>query len=157
MLEEALEHLVKGIVEHPGEVRVDSRGLRRGKVLEVRVHPDDLGKVFDNAIKKDLTVRCVCFTTTGTWICLTSTGWWTSDVNHPVSAFSTWPRSEASAPNESVVGASPARRTRASVTLLVIATEAPPRPTPIIGMPIAAHDRHSARVGAGAPRRRPTK
>lgn len=45
MLEEALEHLVKGIVDHPGEVQVDSRNLRRGRVLEVRVHPEDLGKV----------------------------------------------------------------------------------------------------------------
>jgi len=45
VLEEALEHLVKGIVEHPDEVRVRSRELRRGQVLEVRVHPDDIGKV----------------------------------------------------------------------------------------------------------------
>ena len=45
MLEEALEHLVKGIVEHPDEVRVRTRTMRRGKVIEVRVHPDDLGKV----------------------------------------------------------------------------------------------------------------
>ena len=29
MLEEALEHLVKGIVEHPDDVQVSSRGLRR--------------------------------------------------------------------------------------------------------------------------------
>jgi uncharacterized protein len=28
MLEEALEHLVKGIVEHPDDVRVNSHGLR---------------------------------------------------------------------------------------------------------------------------------
>ena len=45
MLEEALEHLVKGIVDSPDEVQVDMRTLRRGSVLEVRVHPDDLGKV----------------------------------------------------------------------------------------------------------------
>ncbi|GAB3647341.1 RNA-binding protein [Streptomyces sparsus] len=45
MLEEALEHLVKGIVDHPDEVQVASRTMRRGSVLEVRVHPDDLGKV----------------------------------------------------------------------------------------------------------------
>ena len=45
MLEEALEHLVKGIVDNPDEVQVASRNLRRGRVLEVRVHPDDLGKV----------------------------------------------------------------------------------------------------------------
>lgn len=45
MLEEALEHLVKGIVDNPDDVRVAERDLRRGRVLEVRVHPDDLGKV----------------------------------------------------------------------------------------------------------------
>lgn len=45
MLEEALEHLVKGIVDNPDEVQVASRNLRRGQVIEVRVHPDDLGKV----------------------------------------------------------------------------------------------------------------
>ena len=45
MLEEALEHLVKGIVDHPEDVTVDLLTNRRGKTLEVRVHPDDLGKV----------------------------------------------------------------------------------------------------------------
>jgi predicted RNA-binding protein YlqC (UPF0109 family) len=45
MLEEALEHLVKGIVDHPDDVTVDMIAGRRGKTLEVRVHPDDLGKV----------------------------------------------------------------------------------------------------------------
>ena len=45
MLEEALEHLVRGIVTHPDDVRVASRLQRRGNVLEVRVHPDDLGQV----------------------------------------------------------------------------------------------------------------
>jgi predicted RNA-binding protein YlqC (UPF0109 family) len=45
VLEEALEHLVKGIVDHPRDVTVDMVGGRRGKTLEVRVHPDDLGKV----------------------------------------------------------------------------------------------------------------
>ena len=45
MLEEALEHLVKGIVDHPEDVQVDLLSNRRGKTLEVRVHPDDLGKV----------------------------------------------------------------------------------------------------------------
>lgn len=45
MLEEALEHLVRGIVEFPEDVRIHPRRLRNGRVLEVRVHPDDLGKV----------------------------------------------------------------------------------------------------------------
>lgn len=45
MLAEALEHLVKGIVDSPEDVQVSSRNNRRGPVLEVRVHPDDLGRV----------------------------------------------------------------------------------------------------------------
>lgn len=45
MLDEALEHLVRGIVDHPDEVVVTDRTLRRGRVLEVRVHPEDLGRV----------------------------------------------------------------------------------------------------------------
>ncbi len=49
MLEDALEHLVKGIVDHPEDVTVDLKTGRRGKTLEVRVHPDDLGKVIGRA------------------------------------------------------------------------------------------------------------
>ena len=49
MLEEALEHLVRGIVEHPDDVHVDLRTDRRGRTLELRVHPDDLGKVIGRA------------------------------------------------------------------------------------------------------------
>ena len=45
MLAEALEHLVRGIVDHPDDVTVDLVSGRRGRTLEVRVHPDDLGKV----------------------------------------------------------------------------------------------------------------
>ncbi|HEU5267162.1 MAG TPA: RNA-binding protein [Jatrophihabitans sp.] len=45
MLEEALEHLVKGIVDHPDDVRVDMIDSRRGQRLEIRVNPADLGRV----------------------------------------------------------------------------------------------------------------
>ena len=45
MLENALEHLVKGIVDNPDDVTVDMVSGRRGRTLEVRVNPDDLGKV----------------------------------------------------------------------------------------------------------------
>lgn len=45
MLEEALSHLVRGIVTNPDDVHVDMVTTRRGRVLEVRVHPEDLGKV----------------------------------------------------------------------------------------------------------------
>ena len=49
MLAPALEHLVKGIVDHPEEVQVSSKSSPRGDVLEVRVHPDDLGRVIGRA------------------------------------------------------------------------------------------------------------
>ena len=45
MLADALEHLVRGIVDHPDDVSVRDKQLRRGSILEVRVHPEDLGKV----------------------------------------------------------------------------------------------------------------
>jgi predicted RNA-binding protein YlqC (UPF0109 family) len=45
VLEQALEHLVKGIVDNPDDVTVELVTGRRGRTLEVRVHPDDLGKV----------------------------------------------------------------------------------------------------------------
>ncbi|MEY4206771.1 MAG: hypothetical protein RL255_608 [Actinomycetota bacterium] len=45
MIDEALEHLVKGIVDNPEEVVITERDGRRGTTLEVRVHPDDIGKV----------------------------------------------------------------------------------------------------------------
>lgn len=45
MLADALEHLVLGIVDHPEDVRVSSRRQRRGQLLEVRVNPEDLGRV----------------------------------------------------------------------------------------------------------------
>jgi predicted RNA-binding protein YlqC (UPF0109 family) len=59
VLEEALEHLVRGIVEHPDDVRVRERTLRRGKVLEVRVHPDDLGKVIGRSGRTATALRTV--------------------------------------------------------------------------------------------------
>ena len=45
LLADALEHLVRGIVDHADDVKVDMVTGRRGRILEVRVHPDDLGKV----------------------------------------------------------------------------------------------------------------
>ncbi|MQA93752.1 MAG: RNA-binding protein [Streptosporangiales bacterium] len=59
MLEEALEHLVKGIVEFPDDVRVRMRRLRKGKILEVRVHPDDLGKVIGRGGRTAKALRTV--------------------------------------------------------------------------------------------------
>ena len=42
---DAVEHLVRGIVSNPDEVRVELITGRRGRTVEVHVHPDDLGKV----------------------------------------------------------------------------------------------------------------
>src|SRR5699024_297281 len=44
-LADSLEHLVRGIVDHADDVSVRSRSTHRGTTLEVRVHPDDLGRV----------------------------------------------------------------------------------------------------------------
>ncbi|MDO5696730.1 MAG: RNA-binding protein [Dermatophilus congolensis] len=59
MLEEALEHLVRGIVEHDEDVVVRRRGHRRGDVLEVRVHPDDLGRVIGRSGRTASALRTV--------------------------------------------------------------------------------------------------
>ena len=45
MLADALEHLVSGIVDNPDDVRVSKRPMRKGQLLEVRVNPEDLGRV----------------------------------------------------------------------------------------------------------------
>jgi predicted RNA-binding protein YlqC (UPF0109 family) len=45
LLAPALEHLVKGIVDNPDDVTVVAQSSPRGEVLEVRVNPEDLGRV----------------------------------------------------------------------------------------------------------------
>jgi predicted RNA-binding protein YlqC (UPF0109 family) len=59
VLSEVLEHLVRGIVTHPDDVSVRSRNTKRGRLLEVRVHPDDLGKVIGRAGRTANAVRTV--------------------------------------------------------------------------------------------------
>jgi predicted RNA-binding protein YlqC (UPF0109 family) len=59
VLENALEHLVKGIVDNPDEVTVDMVSGRRGRTLEVRVHPDDLGKVIGRSGRTAKALRTV--------------------------------------------------------------------------------------------------
>lgn len=59
MLEEALENLVKGIVDHDEDVVVRRRDLRRGTVLEVRVHPEDLGRVIGRSGRTASAIRTV--------------------------------------------------------------------------------------------------
>ena len=59
MLADALEHLVRGIVDHPDDVQVRSATLRRGELLEVRVHPDDLGRVIGRGGRTARALRTV--------------------------------------------------------------------------------------------------
>lgn len=67
MLTEALDHLVRGIVNHPDDVSVRTRQQRgrnpryagRGETLEVRVNPDDLGRVIGRAGRTATALRTV--------------------------------------------------------------------------------------------------
>ncbi|MDO5285685.1 MAG: RNA-binding protein [Actinomycetia bacterium] len=59
MLSEALEHLVRGIVAFPDDVQVKDLNLRRGRILEVRVHPEDVGKVIGRQGRTATALRTV--------------------------------------------------------------------------------------------------
>jgi hypothetical protein len=59
MLADALEHLVRGIVDNPDDVSVSERATRRGDLLEVRVHPDDLGRVIGRGGRTARALRTV--------------------------------------------------------------------------------------------------
>ncbi len=59
MLSDALEHLVQGIVLHPDDVRVRDKELRHGHMLEVRVHPEDVGKVIGRQGRTATALRAV--------------------------------------------------------------------------------------------------
>ena len=59
LLVDALEHLVRGIVDHPDDVRVNLVTTRRGRTLEVHVHPDDLGKVIGRSGRTATALRTV--------------------------------------------------------------------------------------------------
>ncbi len=59
MLAEALEHLVRGVVDHPDDVTVRDKQLRRCPILEVRVHPEDLGRVIGRGGRTARALRTV--------------------------------------------------------------------------------------------------
>ncbi len=59
MLESAVEHLVRGIVDNPDDVAVASRNGRRGRTLEIRVNPADLGKVIGRGGRTARALRTV--------------------------------------------------------------------------------------------------
>jgi uncharacterized protein len=67
VLTEALEHLVRGIVSFPDDVTVTTRQQRgrnprfagRGETIEVRVNPDDLGRVIGRGGRTATALRTV--------------------------------------------------------------------------------------------------
>jgi predicted RNA-binding protein YlqC (UPF0109 family) len=67
VLTDALDHLVRGIVNNPDDVQVRvRRGNRgrnqrfsRGETLEVRVNPEDLGRVIGRAGRTATALRTV--------------------------------------------------------------------------------------------------
>ena len=66
MLAEALEHLVRGVVDHPDDVTVRDKQLRHASILEVRVHPEDLGKVIGRGGRTATAFRTVISALAGT-------------------------------------------------------------------------------------------
>jgi predicted RNA-binding protein YlqC (UPF0109 family) len=67
VLTEALDHLVRGIVDNPDDVSVHGRQQRgrnprfagSGETLEVRVNPDDLGRVIGRSGRTATALRTV--------------------------------------------------------------------------------------------------
>lgn len=59
MLAEALEHLVRGIVDNPDDVEVVDRTQRRGRVLAVHVNPEDMGMVIGRGGRNARALRTV--------------------------------------------------------------------------------------------------
>lgn len=57
MLQNALEHIVRAITEHPDDVRIESRATARGEVFEVHVNPEDLGRVIGRAGRTAKAIR----------------------------------------------------------------------------------------------------
>lgn len=66
VIEDSLEHLVKGIVDHPDDVTVRVRQVRRGprgqgssRTYQVLVHPDDIGRVIGRGGRTASAIRTV--------------------------------------------------------------------------------------------------
>jgi len=59
MLAEALEYLVRGIVDNPEDVSVKARDHRRGMTLRVRVDPSDMGRVIGRAGRTASALRTI--------------------------------------------------------------------------------------------------
>ncbi|MDR5711700.1 RNA-binding protein [Nesterenkonia flava] len=59
MITDAVEHLVRGIVDSPDEVDVRRKNGRRYDTVQVRVSPEDLGRVIGRAGRTAKALRTV--------------------------------------------------------------------------------------------------
>jgi predicted RNA-binding protein YlqC (UPF0109 family) len=59
VLAATLQHLVRGIVDNPDDATVAFRNTQRGELLEIRVHPDDLGRVIGKGGKTANALRAL--------------------------------------------------------------------------------------------------
>ena len=59
MLAATLQHLVRAIVDNPEDVSVELRSIGKSDLLEIRVHPDDLGRVIGKGGKTATALRTI--------------------------------------------------------------------------------------------------
>jgi predicted RNA-binding protein YlqC (UPF0109 family) len=59
MLAEAIEHLIRNIVDFPDDVSVREYENNRGQLLRVRVNPEDIGRVIGRAGRTANAIRTV--------------------------------------------------------------------------------------------------
>ena len=59
MLQATLQHLVRAIVDNPDDATVELRNIGRNELLEVRVHPDDLGRVIGKGGRTATALRTI--------------------------------------------------------------------------------------------------
>ena len=65
MVADAVDHLVRGIVSDPDAVDVDMNTGRRGKIVRVRVSPEDLGRVIGRGGRTARAIRTIVGATGG--------------------------------------------------------------------------------------------
>lgn len=58
-MQATLQHLVRAIVDNPEDATVELRNIGKNELLEVRVHPDDLGRVIGKGGKTATALRAV--------------------------------------------------------------------------------------------------
>ena len=54
--QEFLEFVIKALVDHPDEVKIDRKVDEMGVLLSLRVHPDDMGQIIG---RKGATARAI--------------------------------------------------------------------------------------------------